>query len=45
MYELEERIQKPLLNLNKALAIDLGVNNLMTYVASEGNSFILRQYV
>ena len=41
VYELEERIEKPILNSNHVLAIDLGINNLMTCVSSEGKSFII----
>ena len=33
--------KEPYLNKNNALALDLGVNNLVTVVSSNGKSFII----
>ena len=40
-YSYEEDCIKRNFNNNNALAIDLGVNNLMTVVTNKGNSFII----
>ena len=40
-YTYEEYIEQKKLNKDKALAIDLGINNLCTCVTSNGSSFII----
>lgn len=40
-YEVEDEVSKIDLNKTKALAIDLGINNLCTCATSDGDSFIL----
>ena len=40
-YEAEDCINKEELELSKALSIDLGIDNLCTYVTSEGSSFLI----
>lgn len=40
-YVYERKISNDIYNKNNALAVDLGINNLMTCVANKGNSFIV----